>query len=334
MGTDTLVNPTVFPLPDVDTTKAVGIFPSDLVLRTALIAGLTDIRKQPWLLDFCFSHMAQDFLTRARYGRKEIARAKEWFLGQEVEVSVDVRPPDGVPTASHVTVAVLSSDEAENTIGDVDPFIGEDVAAVTSNVSSRFDPVSYDAETGRMVLPEAIAEEVEVSTYLSVADARGVAHPIEEVESSDTIRVAAGTVAPFQGCFLRTSGAPYRVALEGATFRETYLIGCFAHGEPIHLTYLHSIVLFVLLRYRQELLEARGLERTQVSSKEVSVNGLSEVEGYHLRYITLNGIVRHVWPKVSSRILSATTSATPVGLVVPDTEDLDVDMLSRRDENA
>src|SRR6476646_6304158 len=60
----TSLNPT-----DVSsTTNCKGVFQGDIIIRTALIEGMRDIRRQPWLLDYAFASLAQDDLTKSVYG--------------------------------------------------------------------------------------------------------------------------------------------------------------------------------------------------------------------------------------------------------------------------
>jgi hypothetical protein len=85
--------------------------------------------------------------------------------------------------------------------------------------------------------------------------------------------------------------------MESASFRESYSIGVHVHGEPVRLTYLHSILVFILLRYREVLLEGRGFERTKIGSTEVSRNAFFAQENVFTRYVSITGFVRQYWPK-------------------------------------
>ncbi len=84
--------------------------------------------------------------------------------------------------------------------------------------------------------------------------------------------------------------------MESQWMKETYHIGCHVETEPVHLLYLHSIVLIILLRNRKPLLEGRGIELTKVDSQDFGRDeGLNGVWVYR-RYIEMEGKVRHFWP--------------------------------------
>lgn len=108
MTREYLVTP-IQPLPD-DMRAAQGIFQSDIVLRTALVAGLADLRENPALLDYVFASLPKDALTYKVYGEEQVKMAKDWFLSQEIPVFMNTRIDESkVPC---VTIAVQSSSES------------------------------------------------------------------------------------------------------------------------------------------------------------------------------------------------------------------------------
>jgi hypothetical protein len=91
--------------------------------------------------------------------------------------------------------------------------------------------------------------------------------------------------------------------------------------------YLHSVVIFILLRYKQDLLEARGFERSTLSSQRLGGYRPTENELAFSRALAITGYVRHYWPKsVNGRIESVSSGLTmgkidSVGTVVELEED-------------
>jgi len=73
---------------DPSTTSTLGIHQSDVIIRTAIIAALADLRANPWKLDYVFSSLPKDTLTAKSYGEKDIAQAKRWFLSTEIPVTM------------------------------------------------------------------------------------------------------------------------------------------------------------------------------------------------------------------------------------------------------
>jgi hypothetical protein len=116
---------------------------------------------------------------------------------------------------------------------------------------------------------------------------------------------------------IKPQRAAYRTALESTMYRESYIIGCYVDSEPIHLVYLHSILVFLLLRYKQVLLEARGFERTTLSSSDFRRDEELLPEMYYSRYTTITGTVRQYWPKIIARKIDAVVTD-----IEPSTDDL------------
>lgn len=292
-----LLNKTLeLPLPS-GMKEPLGIFQSDVIIRTAIIAAFADLRANPWLLDYVFASLPRDSLTMRDYGEQEVARAKEWFLTTDIKVMLGVRPPDGAPPPVCVTINLAESSEAENTVGDTHYVPVEETEVSHSNLTQRFDPISYSAGTGILVLPPGISQYLTISKEMAVYDRAGRPHQIQEVLNPSTVRVAAGTVADFHGCFIKSTKPSYVASLESASFKEVFIVGCHVVNEPVHLTYLHSLVVFCLLRYRQSLLEARGFERSLVSSADLKLDEYMMPEMYFTRYVTMTGYVRQYWPK-------------------------------------
>ncbi len=63
-----------------------GIVQSDLLVRVAITKTIEEMRKNPWLIDDCFSDLIEDPLLRDVYGAKEIANAKEWFANNKIHI--------------------------------------------------------------------------------------------------------------------------------------------------------------------------------------------------------------------------------------------------------
>jgi hypothetical protein len=308
-----VIRPLKIPLPPT-ATEVFGVFQGDVIIRTAIVAALSDIRANPWLLDFCFASLPRDTLTFRDYGEKEVSKAKEWFQKENVEVTFGVRPYEGAPPKNLVSIHLMSSKEEQNTLGDVHHHTIEEWEASWEPLTARFSPVSYSATTGLFKLPSNIATELAVSTNMAIVDRTGKKHAILGVLDQETLELEKGTVADFTDCFIKPAIPAYVASLESAKFREVFIIGCHAAGEPVNLTYLHSVVVFALLRYRQSLFEERGLQVSGIDSSDFKANDIFDdvPEHYWSRYITLTGVVEHVWPKhVDSRFLTVETSTDP-----------------------
>jgi hypothetical protein len=125
------------------------------------------------------------------------------------------------------------------------------------------------------------------------------------------------------------------VLLESVFCRETYRIDTVAQGEPEVAINLYAITKFVLFKYRKELLEGRGFERSTIQGSAFG-KLLQDMQAQNVfgRSITITGFVKNYWPsdislKVSDiQVQFASTSNDYPGVVVldgqktPDTIDL------------
>lgn len=277
-----------------------GIFQSDLIIRSAIMAGLEEMRSKPYLLDFCFASLMKDLLTYQQYGRKEITAAKRWFLSTKIPVVFNKRV--GEIDLPCISISLLKSAETRNTLSDTNYEKKEafNPDNFQLDLTSPFTPVFYNRTTGVLVVPEATMEEVVFSTSYVVFTRRGNAYPVLEVIDDTTIVIAPNINEELNGSVIRSGMSSKVITMGSAIFSESYSIGVYVKGEPIHLVYLHSIVTFVLLRNRRTLLEGRGLERTYLDSGEFSGGRFFEggpQEPTYARFIQLNGDVTQWWPE-------------------------------------
>jgi hypothetical protein len=284
-------------------TQPLGIHQSDIIIRSAIVAAMADMRANPWLLDYVFSSLPRDSLTMADYGEKEVAAAKRWFLTTDIPVVMNTRI--GEVQLPAISISLKESTEAETTLGDVHYKPHEDALEFGQALAGPFNPKAYNAATGIMVLDESTADSIVLAPGMIVIDAIGKVHEILEVLDRNMFAIAPGTVADFECATIRGSRRAIRVELESVNYKETYSIGCHAQGESVFTTYLHSILCFILLRYKETLLEARGFERSSFNSSDQMLNEQFENELTFSRWVTINGYVRQYWPKnVTQRITS------------------------------
>jgi len=288
------------PLPD-DMRGALGIAQGDIIVRTAIIAGLADLRENPKLLNYVFASLPKDDLTFRQYGEEQVALAKKWFLDTNIEVFMNTRVDETkVPC---ITIAQASSNEAEATLGDVNyDTVEDDYDEDPVVYGGPFNPLNYIGATGTLVMGSAFDLDVFPGQY--VRDAAGGMHLILDVIDNNIV-IDPNLNVPFTGMYVVSAPRTKKVSLEGVEFRESYEIGCHAHSEPVFLTYLHSILLFILLRYKEELLEARGLTRTSISAGPVMINTSFQIsQVVFTRMTTLTGYVRQYWPKFFSGVVT------------------------------
>jgi len=289
------------PFPEPNTLpQAQGIHQSDFILRTAILAGLADLRGNPDLLDWVFNSLRSDPTTKEDKRAEQIAEAKSWFL--RTKIPVLMYPRNDQIEFPCITLALRASDEVEreSTTGDTHYITEEDSEVLWPALVDSFTPTYFDLANGIIGVPVVLQPLAVTTTAMIVIDKTGGEHPVT-VRGNDgtTIQIAPNSLGDFSQVILKGPHSSHSVTLESASFRETYSVGCHAEGEPIYLFNLHSIVSFLLLRYRQELLEARGFERSIIGSDDVIPDAafLQGKENVISRYIKMTGYVRHSWPK-------------------------------------
>src|ERR1035437_299462 len=127
---------------NVAPTSALGIAPSDLIIKKALDAGIAELRSNQWLLDYVQAGLNFDDLTSATYGQKDINRLKEWFINTDIKTYINTRL--GEPTAPSVTINLVNSTEEENTLSDLGPDpVQEDVPTSAAGPGLAQDRSGY-----------------------------------------------------------------------------------------------------------------------------------------------------------------------------------------------
>jgi hypothetical protein len=148
-----------------------------------------------------------------------------------------------------------------------------------------------------------------------IVDKTGQSYQILDMTDSFTVLLTPGTTANFNDATIRGARPAQNLELESCNFKEVYSVG--AHvtddGKGTTLSWLYSILKFLLLRYRQGLMEARGFERTILSftPPKLEIEGDQGEQRFLSRYAQITGYARDVWPKrLLPKITSVTTIAT------------------------
>src|SRR5690606_30541661 len=94
-----------------------GIPQGDVILKSAIIAALDDVRANPWLLEYIFAGLMTDSVVKGEHGRLEIDAAKSWFLSTQVHVHMD--SPMNEPQFPSISISIGTSSEAEVTLADL-----------------------------------------------------------------------------------------------------------------------------------------------------------------------------------------------------------------------
>lgn len=292
-------------------TVTYGIHQSDILIREAILAGIADLRKNIWLLDYCFASLPKDELTASKYGEKSVEFAKKWFKSNEISVVMNVKVDE--PAYPCITIGLQDSIETKNNLADVHHQSAEDYDADWPILIGPFSPQSYDAEEGLVTISSSYVKEITPAIGMSLVDKSGQTYEILNVDSPTEFYIADGTVVDLEDATIRQRRPAYIVTLESAAFKETYSLGCHVVGEPVNAIYLHSILVFCLLRYREQYLEGRGFYDSSIASADLKKERDGKGEIITSRYMTITGMVYQYWPKERrQKIASIIPTVSPI----------------------
>jgi hypothetical protein len=258
-----------------------GVFQGDIIVRSAVVTALQEIRQNPSLIDDVLAGLPKDILTSGRYGDKTIDQCKKWFLNTEVPVRL------GLVLAQLkspiITIAMNQNAEEQATLADVNYETGE------------VDQTSYTVvsnTTTTMTVSDVIDAYVPSAGTFTVGTTVRTYTGIDRTTKTFSGMTIVGTIAP--GTLVTF---PWRRALESVHARESYEVTVMVEGEVEYLLFLYSLLLFGLLRRKEDLLDARGFTRM---TWQVGVAGMLDPslrENFFTRSIQLTGFVQHGWPK-------------------------------------
>lgn len=269
--------------------EIIGIFQGDLIIKTAIQAAIEDMRANDWLLDHAFASLPNDTLTSGEYGVKEIEKAKQWFRNTPIKVVMST----SIDTPDFPVITISQGDvlEAETTLADTHYVPQQDDDRTWPALTDPFQATA-GAVSGQLVIPDSVT--LVLAPGMQVIDRAGVAHEILTIE--DTYITVANPPGDWSRCVIKGKAPATVTHIGSVVHKETYSLGCHVQGEQINLTYLHSVLVFILYRYKKRLFEARGFERHTVGSSDFRRNEAFENELTFSRHITLTGFVRQAWP--------------------------------------
>jgi hypothetical protein len=289
-----------------------AIFQSDMMIKMAIELGLEDIKNNPWLIDDMLSDAATNVYLKDKYGQKQIDACKEWLKNNQIEISmVDREDRDRYPL---ITITLGTSNE-KNEMKTLDEQSTETIKLLPQDINKPIPFVikptaidSYDPSTGEVLFPAGTKGFNAVAPGMILVDpVTGNGYVIEDktadgliIQDSLALTAAKYAVVPqFQF---------YEARVGHTFFQETYNIGCHVMGDPQTLLWLHSIVLYSLMRYREGLFEANGFAESTLSSSDLLPNpNLSGPGGEkaYSRFISLTGQVENTWIKAPRRRLES-----------------------------
>lgn len=305
------------------------IFQTDVYLKTLLEENLSQIKQNPWLINHILWDFTHSQFLKTKYGQKQVNAAIEWFETNNINIFHQfVKDKEKFPL---IAITLGSSTEVQElrTLGDVSQHtIGlapTEVGQKIPYVLAPFIPTSFNASTGVVGVPVGLDVAPVSPGMVLLNPVTGTGTPVLKINGQNiyiqpNLQLDAsqlGVVPQFRY---------FQTRMGRSFFQETWNLTC-ATNDPQTLLWLHSIVVFGLLRYR-EFMEHNGiLEITNFSSTDIFNADFSNAEGEEIycRQITITNKVEQTWPrdlhkKIESVLTrdvnpAAVTSTDPSGFV-------------------
>ena len=285
---------------------------SDLTIRNCLTKGLEDLRLNAWLIQDMMGVLVNNPTNQPPsnfYGDKEVNQAIEFFQNNKIDVLMKYRlDKDTFPC---VTVALGSSQESleEKTLSDLHtysvPLAPSTINQTLGYIIPPFTPISYDEPNGILT--------VDPSINLNLVNMNQIL--VDPKTGSGWLITGIGVNQIFIAPNSKISGAQLAVVPQFQTFqarigriwfKESFNIGVHC-TEPATLLWLSSAVAYILLRYRESLLEAQGFFNSAISMSDFAPNSsFAMPNGVYSRYFTLNGMCEQSWVEQPSRLVEST----------------------------
>ena len=163
----------------------------------------------------------------------------------------------------------------------------------------------YNSINGTVTLPSNFNTNNIYIGMILVDTTTNTGYPVVDIIDEANFKIAVGiTTVNFNNAYIAPMSSFYVTTLESVAVRQNFSIKCFAEGDALYALYLEQLVTFILLRYKQILLEARGIDVSSLSSGPLYKWSETNTENIFGRDITLTGITRNYWPKVLSPQIS------------------------------
>lgn len=306
-----------------------GIFPTDVFIKTLLEESIDDIKKNLWLLDHIMWDFTHNEFLRTKYGQKQVDAAKEWFATNNINVFHQyVKDKEKFPCivltlgSSQETQELRTlSDVSQETIGLTPTEVGQKIPYVLA----PFIPYGYDPATGEVGVPEGLDVAPVSPGMILLNPTTGNGTPVLSINGQN-IFIKPGVELDASSLAVVPQYRYFQSRLGRSFFQENWAITC-ATNDVSTLLWLHMVVVYSLLRYR-EFMEHNGiLEITNLNSTDIFNSDFSNANGEEIycRQVNISNkveqkFVRDLHKKVESVILrdtnkEAVTVSNPEGFV-------------------
>lgn len=286
-----------------------SLFPGDVIIKTAIELGLEDLRKNEWIVEDIFSEFIENPLLAQKYGMKEIEAAKEFIRNNKIHIFMAHRLDKEEFPCVTIALGESNEDKSLSTLGDqsidIEEYDPSEIGKPIPWIIKPFEPISYDEDTGTMVIPKNDSFKYVSAGMLLVNSENGNAWTIKGKKAGNKILLAEGTEIDGNKFAIAPKYSGYRARRERIISQENYSIGCHVSGTPANLLFLFAFVKYSLLRYREGLLEHNNFQLSNIACTDMIKNQHFQTDNIYSRFIQLSGQAEESWIKTPYRKIEA-----------------------------
>ena len=280
---------------------------NDLVIKDCIQQGINDLIAAPWLIRNLMGNISQ-FPSVGRGYEQEVQNCIDFLTNNKIHLAY--KYTKDTVTLPAITISLGSSNEMldRRTMGDAFPLktlmlTPSEIGKPIPYIIKPFTPISFDSTTGAFTVPTTVNLELIVPGMVLLNPTTGQGYVILSIgvgqifiETNQQINWTSIAVWP-QYPF-------YSTHQKQTWFEQSYTIGLHIASDPAMLLFLEAVVSYILLRYREVLLESKNFCESKFSISDFAPNSqFSNPESAYSRYITLSGITPYTWFDQPSRII-------------------------------
>ena len=283
-----------------------SLFLGDIRLKTMIELGLADVTKNQWILNDILGDTLGNEYLRERYG-SQIESCKQWLTNNRINIFMSAR--DDKMEFPCVTIEMGTSNEKPDMkhMGDLST---ESVILYPNNINKPIPYVlkpvsgSYDPTSGIFSFSTAVDLNNVSPGMVPVDPATGNGYVIQSVTVANQVNLLTNLSINAKSYGIIPEYQYYETKIGHTFMQEPYKITCNAMDQQ-SLLWLHSIVVYSLLRYRQALLEKDGYAESVISSSKMFPNPDYSDAGQVIwsREIDITGQVENRWYNQPHRII-------------------------------
>lgn len=294
------------------------IFLGDLRIKACIELFLEDISKNEWLInDVLGDTVANPYLVKL-YG-SQIESCKQWLKNNRINIFMSERD-DRVEFPCVVIEMGTSNEKAEmKHMADLSTQV---VNMIPNNINKPIPYVvkplsgTYDTNLGTFTFSSPVDLNLVGEGMILLDPASGTGYVINSNYAPNTVMLTKGLTLKAERFGIIPKYQYYQTRIGHSFFTEPYKITVNAIDQQTCL-WLHSIVVYALLRYRQSLLEADGYAESMISSGKMYPNLDFSDTGQVIwsRDVNITGQVENRWLEQPHRIIETANLGQEEGYV-------------------